>query len=78
MKCARCADVGGFARNHLERPWAADKPNGCTCGAGAPCPNCNALHGDKPRLPEEFEIEVAREPNIIDLVERAGRKRWDK
>jgi hypothetical protein len=56
--CTRCDGTGWVCENHMDKPWADgyrypgshDKP-GCDCGAGAPCPSCNALaidHGDLP------------------------------
>ena len=41
--CPTCQDVEWVCENHPDRPWSKDKPNGCECGAGAPCPNCNSL-----------------------------------
>lgn len=46
--CRRCAGTGWVCENHINKPWA-DGPDydrdmrGCACGAGAPCPSCNAL-----------------------------------
>lgn len=40
-KCKRCQDERWVCENHEDRPWSREKPNGCTCGAGAPCPDCN-------------------------------------
>jgi len=43
MACNRCKDVGWVCENHLDKPWDRDLPEGCECGAGAPCPDCNPL-----------------------------------
>jgi hypothetical protein len=47
---ARCQDVEWVCENHRDRPWAKDKPNGCECGAGAPCPDCNQLCDSVPSV----------------------------
>jgi hypothetical protein len=47
-QCPRCQDVGWVCENHPGRAWAKDKPNGCECGAGAPCPDCNEVVDDGP------------------------------
>jgi hypothetical protein len=51
MSCARCQDVGWVCEGHPDRTWDKTKPNGCECGAGKPCPVCNASEGkhDQPR-----------------------------
>lgn len=41
--CPICQDVEWVCENHPDRPWSKDKPNGCVCGAGDPCPNCNSF-----------------------------------
>ncbi|HEY1709598.1 MAG TPA: hypothetical protein VGG10_15125 [Rhizomicrobium sp.] len=38
--CTRCASTEWVCENHPEKPWTKE---GCTCGAGAPCPDCNPL-----------------------------------
>ena len=45
-KCQRCQDVGWVCETHDDRPWSLDLPNGCVCGAGEPCPDCNSSDGE--------------------------------
>jgi hypothetical protein len=49
LPCRRCAGERWVCENHPDRPWSKTRPNGCECGAGAPCPDCNA--GDPPGIP---------------------------
>jgi len=49
----RCAGIGCVCENHPDRPWAkpGEYPNACDCGAGDPCPACNALSSrDQPPI----------------------------
>ena len=64
--CPRCQDVGWVCENHPDRAWAKDKPNGCECGAGAPCPDCNEIVDDGP--PRIKGVVVS-----IDAVRGKGR-----
>jgi len=45
--CKRCGGCGWVCENHLDKPWAdmmtGPMEGACNCGAGAPCPSCNAL-----------------------------------
>ena len=50
-QCPRCQDVGWVCENHTWRPWAKDKPYGCECGVGVPCPDCNAIVDASHRRP---------------------------
>jgi hypothetical protein len=52
MKCSRCEDTRWVCENHPDRPWDKTLPNGCECGAGAPCPDCNT--GDVPDMDPDF------------------------
>jgi hypothetical protein len=62
--CQRCQDVAWVCENHPDRPWDTSKPNGCECGAGAPCPDCNA--GDPPRTGEAItSIDVTRDKGQV-------------
>lgn len=36
--CKNCADEGWVCESHQDAPW---NPDGCECGAGAPCPVCS-------------------------------------
>lgn len=63
MTCPLCAGVGWVCENHPNKPWADDVPNGCTCGAGAPCRLCNA-----PGQPD-----VSRVIQTIDRVDDPDR-----
>lgn len=49
--CKRCQDERWVCENHEDRPWTKSKPGGCTCGAGAPCPDCNPCDRDNPPAP---------------------------
>lgn len=47
--CARCDGTGWVCENHDDAPWADGHmypgetgKEGCDCGAGCPCPDCNA------------------------------------
>jgi hypothetical protein len=49
-RCKRCLDVGWVCERHPDKPWAKHLKNGCECGAGDPCPDCNDLaDGEQPR-----------------------------
>ena len=43
MKCANCAECRWVCESHPDKPWTKE---GCECGAGMPCPECNS--GDPP------------------------------
>jgi hypothetical protein len=53
MKCTCCNDIGWVCENHPDRPWEGERA--CTCGrVGIPCPACNTIEDDAPRLPEGY------------------------
>jgi hypothetical protein len=67
-ECARCQDVAWVCENHPDRPWSKTKPNGCECGAGKPCPDCNRSDGedDAPRTGEAItSIDAARDKGVV-------------
>lgn len=37
-ECQVCRGSRWVCENHPDKSW----PDGCNCGAGKPCPNCNA------------------------------------
>jgi len=49
--CPVCQGEMWVCENHMDKPWNDD---GCTCGAGAPCPECN--DGDVPEMPPGTRI----------------------
>jgi uncharacterized protein YbaR (Trm112 family) len=50
--CVVCRGERWVCENHPDKPWNA---SGCECGAGAPCPGCNAKKPRKvPALPIDF------------------------
>ena len=66
--CERCLDVGWVCESHGDRPWSLDKPGGCVCGAGMPCPDCNSSDGedDPPRSGEAIEsIDVTHDKGRV-------------
>jgi hypothetical protein len=65
-QCHRCQDVGWVCENHAWRPWGKEKPFGCECGVGVPCPDCNAIVGDC--APQTTGVIVS-----IDAVRRKRR-----
>jgi hypothetical protein len=49
MACPTCNDEGWVCENHTDKAWNAE---GCTCGAGQPCRDCNPCDRDNPpRMP---------------------------
>ena len=66
-KCPRCQDVGWVCEAHPDKLWSLDVPNGCTCNAGEPCPDCNSSTGedDPPRTGEAIRN--------VDAVRGKGR-----
>ncbi len=50
--CPTCSDEWWVCENHRDKAW----PDQCDCGAGEPCPDCNASEGrdDPPRMPPGF------------------------
>ena len=61
--CTTCFDVGWVCENHLTSPWDRSAPAGCQCGAGMPCPACNASNPDLrrdnlPTLPPDFKVDI--------------------
>ncbi|WP_064742417.1 hypothetical protein [Bradyrhizobium sp. ORS 375] len=71
--CLRCDDARWVCENHPDRPWT-DSLRGCQCGAGAPCPICNATDDDAtPDLPDGFVVEAEAPfsmPTIADEIEQ--------
>lgn len=63
IACRRCRDLGWVCENHDTRPWSDDLLDGCTCGAGAPCPDCNTSHGphDPPHVAGIMRPDVSRD-----------------
>jgi hypothetical protein len=51
--CKRCRGMRWVCENHPD--MALDHPDGCSCGAGDPCPDCNGEWGeDGPAMPPGF------------------------
>ena len=42
--CPNCGGERWVCENHDDKPW----PEGCDCGAGAPCPRCNPCDENTP------------------------------
>ena len=60
--CQRCNSTGWVCENHPDRPWDKDAPNGCECGAGDPCPDCNPNDAEHPpRLPTGFKTDFDKD-----------------
>ena len=50
--CKTCLGYRWVCENHNDQPWNKD---GCECGAGEPCPECNAAeYGGDPDMPPGF------------------------
>jgi len=43
VNCKRCLDERWVCENHSRKSW--EHPDGCSCGAGMPCPDCNTGPG---------------------------------
>lgn len=51
--CQTCHGQRWVCEWHTDKPW--NKTDyGCQCGAGAPCPDCNATPGVEPENPPGF------------------------
>jgi hypothetical protein len=74
VKCARCLDTGWVCETHDDGPW--DGENACGCGmAGMPCPVCNVSNRENPpRLPPDFEPDIAVDDDFPSLPKRPARK----
>lgn len=53
--CPVCRNRRWVCENHMDLPF--DVPDGCACGAGAPCPACNATGS---RLPEGAKVVLSK------------------
>ena len=59
--CKHCDGEGWVCENHPDRPWNDTSPNGCLCGAGAPCPECQPCDGGtEPEMPPGTQIIMDR------------------
>ena len=58
-KCRICYDTEWVCENHVDRPWSKTLPNGCECGAGAPC-ICSPLHYEHPSQRRARSDEAVR------------------
>ena len=47
--CKTCQGVEWVCEYRSGPALSEDIPNGCVCGAGDPCPDCNELAGEQPR-----------------------------
>jgi len=67
MACPVCEDVGWVCENHRDTPWREPRKGerGCECGAGDPCPACNSLSGERPRMEEGFTPHRDRDKGPI-------------
>src|SRR5262245_48945339 len=67
--CSRCQDTYWVCEKHLDQPWSDDLPNGCACGAGAPCPDC------KPRASRSIRRVRGSTPptSVVAETKRASR-----
>jgi hypothetical protein len=72
IKCALSHDIGWVREEHPGRPWAG--LSGCGCGAfRMRCPACNVPEdGEARRMPEGFEIELARIAGCIENAASQG------
>lgn len=60
--CNRCKDEAWVCENHADKPWSDSIDGGCTCGAGAPCPDCNPCDRDNPpRCSPGTRIEIDKD-----------------
>ncbi len=69
--CPICHGARFVCENHPRLAW----PDECSCGAGDPCPVCNAI-AEPPAMPADFIIDV--EPTAIsDALEELEQKLRD-
>jgi ribosomal protein L30E len=61
--CKRCLGIGWVCETHPDKPWAKQLQNGCECGPGVPCPDCNDLaDGSQPRTDQVItSVDATRE-----------------
>src|SRR4051812_8223099 len=60
MTCMRCQGARWVCENHPDRPFDKTLPNGCDCGAGEPCADCNgSTESDTPNLGSTFDTITA-------------------
>lgn len=65
MTCPVCDGILWVCENHADKPWRPG-PNGCECGAGAPCPACNqAKHGERPKMEGDFIPALDRDKGPV-------------
>lgn len=67
MVCEICEDEGWVCENHPNTPWRARRKGvrGCECAAGMPCPLCNQVSGERPRMPKDFSALVEQDKGSI-------------
>lgn len=59
MTCKTCSDEGWVCENHPDKPWRTD---GCECGAGMPCADCNPCdEHTPPRMGPGFKTIVDKD-----------------
>ena len=51
--CPNCKGELFVCENHPRLAW----PSECECGAGVPCPVCNAAPGI-PKIPDDFIVDI--------------------
>lgn len=60
--CPNCKGELWVCENHSDKAW----PDECECGAGAPCPLCNACDGgEAPDMPPGTTIIWDRERGYL-------------
>jgi hypothetical protein len=64
FKCRRCQDARWVCENHPDRPWG-HHPDDCCGGAGMPCPDCNAVKGERPKMSADFVPALDRDKGPI-------------
>lgn len=66
IECEHCQDELWVCEAHPDKPWNAKLPNGCDCGAGAPCPVCN----------ENLERGHGLDHVLVSVDGKPGDKGW--
>lgn len=63
MTCKTCKGERWVCENHRHAPWNEKLLDGCECGAGAPCDDCNNF--DAPQNPPEFSEIVSVQKGTV-------------
>ena len=70
--CDRCDSSGWVCQSHVSRPstCGSERRDACSCSAGIPCPDCNAI--------DELSARLLQNEAALRTLERRPALPWQR